>query len=293
MGKKGAAVPAKPALPSKEEEFENVDPLKDDDFEVILPEDKAPGEEENPNPGDDPGGPEAGGEKPGEQVELDENGNPIEETPDAGEEDADIHETVTQLVKENKELRENQRKIEQGIQSRHEAPKERTDTEWLKLEETWGVGRSTITAIEQQNANMIRAIVGYIGRELGGLKKNEALQALSKQKGFEDLNNYRAGIDEFLAEFEPGNHSDPQLLKKAYYYGKGVSAQKKIDKVIQSKEGRRRIIKNAGGAPAGASNKAKRTITLTREQMAMADKAGMNYKEYAKYLQPISAFDYQ
>jgi len=165
-----------------------------------------------------------------------------------------------------------------------QAPQQLTEEQWAAKEQEFGVSRQAIQAFTQQNIKVYNAMREYVDAQFAAINKTTALQALSQEKGFTDAPRYRKEIDQFLSKFDPKVHSNPQLLKDAVIYARGLAASGNIQRARNDGERNRRIAGAARPSSPNANGGARKpaaTPSLTREQRDAASKFGMSDAEYA------------
>lgn len=240
------------------------------------------------NPEDGGAGDENEGEVPvqdegaeaGAEVEVDENGQPLAGDDVAAEGDGDPFDP--------KAFEENiLKKIDERLKPA-EAPKpvEFTEEQWAAKEQEFGVPRSAIQRFTGMAVQVHDRIMAAMDARFASIEKEGALRTLSRTKGFEDAQRYPKGIEHFLQKYDPKYHSNPELLKQAVVYARGLAASRNIQRVRVEKE-RHRTISGAArpaspGNGAGATRRPGAGVTrpLTREQRQVMEKFNMSEKEY-------------
>ena len=183
---------------------------------------------------------------------VDENGNPIEAqaqpeiTPDPRDE---------QIAKLQEQLDEVNKKLGQAPPAPAPQPVPLTPERKAEIEEQFhGMPFEQINAISQYVGAIVSALekklTGTLQSETGSFKKDAAIAAMAKQKEYADIRSYTKGMDEFLGEYSPEFHSNPKLLRSAFFYAKGLGLKNTVNKIRNSTETNRRI---AGAARPGAA----------------------------------------
>jgi hypothetical protein len=182
-----------------------------------------------PGDGTDPiggGADQAAGETPGE-VETD-----VPEQAEAPESEPRID-----FEKFKDDILKN---IDEKLKPVTEKPqREITEEEWAKHEEEWGVPRTTIDRVTRQSVQVFERAKEYIDSKLAALEGAQARANMSKE--FPDINRLKAGMDEFLADFDPKHHNNPNLLRRAAIYARGLASQGDIKRVRTSDEKNRQV----------------------------------------------------
>lgn len=231
-----------------------------------------------------------GVEGEGEKGEEGEEGEGEEGEGGEGGEGSGLDKTLALLLKENKELRERQTKLEQAPKEE----KEKTPEEWEKISEEWGgATRGTIEKIQSGQMVLAKHIISYIGDRMAKFEKDAAITAISKEPGFETIGQYRKGIDEFLEDWDTKHHADPTVLKRGFFYSKGKGSKGDMRKALHSKELKWKIIKKGTKIIAPKGKEKAAGGGLTENEKAMAATFGMSEKEYTKYKQPLHVIDPQ
>lgn len=177
------------------------------------------------------------------------------------------------------ELKARLEKLEKPAAPAQPEYKEPTEEEWQKHEEETGMSRLAIKFQARQMANLYNRIMSGINSKFGKFEKENTITSLAKQKGFEDANRFRKGMEEFLADYDESMHSNEKLLKNAYFYAKGKGTGAAVRQAANSTERNRHI---AGSGRPASPNAGGRGIPvqLTSQQRGLAKKAGMSDKEY-------------
>lgn len=164
-----------------------------------------------------------------------------------------------------------------------EVPKALTEEEWSKHEQDWGVPRAAIERVTQQNVRVVNHLREYIDGELAKLRFDSAITDFSKTPGFNDAARYKKDVQEFLGSYEPRHWNNPDLLKKAVFYARGVNAQGTIQRVRADTERNRKIAGAARPASPGGSIRkgALPPLTPTQREAAMLMPGGE--AEYNKF----------
>lgn len=177
------------------------------------------------------------------------------------------------------ELKARLEKLEKPAAPAQPEYKEPTEEEWQKHEEATGMNRLAIKFQAQQMANLYNRINTLIQSKFGKFEKENTITALAKQKGFEDANRYRKGIEEFLGDYDESMHSNEKLLKNAYFYAKGKGTGAAVRQAANATERNKRI--GGAGRPASPNSGGRGApVQLSSQQRVLAKKAGMSEKEY-------------
>lgn len=232
--KKGAGVAEAEVL-----EEENLNGTANaDDPENLNPEHQ-PGEGEDTNAG-------------GEGGAVDENGNPIKEeaqpelTPDPRDE---------KIAKLQEQLDAVNEKLVKAPPAPPPQPVVLSEEQKEKISQQFGgLPFEQVDALTQYIGSIVHKlkeeIRGNLQSETGSFKKDAAIASMAKQKEYADIRSYTKGMDEFLGEYSPEFHSNPKLLRSAFFYAKGLGLKNTVNKIRNSTETNRRI---AGPARPGAT----------------------------------------
>jgi hypothetical protein len=132
-----------------------------------------------------------------------------------------------------------------------------TEEQWGKLEEDWGQPRQTIQRITNQNVQVVRKLTEYIDSRFAKLEVGDTIQAVSKEALYTDAPRYQKEIREFIQDYDPKHWSNPELIKRAVIYARGLNANANLQKVRTDTEKNKKI---AGPArPSSPSGGIKRT----------------------------------
>jgi len=164
-------------------------------------------------------------------------------------------------------------KIDEKLKPKEEAPKQLTDEEWTGLEEKTGMARVSIQYIADLQAQMVDKIMASIEGKYGGrlaqFETGSALTNLSKEKGFSDASVHQKNVTEFLKDVDPRLHNDPNQLRKAVIYSRGLGISGTINK-IRGEGSRGLKIVGAGRptSPDGGTTGKSRPLNETERQAA-------------------------
>ncbi len=162
-------------------------------------------------------------------------------------------------------------------------PAELTEEQWAAKETEVGVPRQSIQFFTAQAMKVYETVMNHIEERFAKLDKVEGIRGISKEKGFEDATRYQKEIDQYLSRYHPKHHSNPQLLKDAVIYARGLNASKNIQRVRTDQDRNKKI---AGPARPSSPNGGKRvpTVALNASQRDVATKFGMSETEYQKLM---------
>lgn len=185
------------------------------------------------------------------------------------------------------QIEELTKKLEQQINHKEPPPvKELSEAEWAAKETEWGVPRTAIQAVTSQNVylyNKIKQdIMAEFDKRMGGFEKSSALQSLAKDPKFSDAPKYAKDVDEFIKDYPAQHHSNPELLKRAVIYARGLNIGKTVSKVRNEGE-RNRTITGAGKPNSPNGGIRNKVVPLTPIQKKYADSMG-GEAEYRKYM---------
>jgi hypothetical protein len=166
-----------------------------------------------------------------------------------------------------------------------EPPRDLTDEEWAKKEEEFGASRQTIKAFTNQNVQVYNAMREYVDSLFAGVHKENRLKEISQEKGFTDAMRYRKGIDQFLSKYDPKHHSNPELLRMAVVYARGLDRSASVQRARNDGERNRRIAGPARPSSPGNGRSGRPGLpALNATQKEVAAKFGMSDAEYAAQL---------
>lgn len=173
--------------------------------------------------------------------------------------------------------------VRAAVQPPAPAAKELTEEEWAAKEQEWGVPRSTIKAATMQSVQVYNRVLEAMEARLAPIMVSEAVRQISREKGYGDAVALRPGIDKYLSKFPVQHHANPDLLRMAVVYARGLAAQTNVRKARNANE-RNLKIAGAGRPGAGGGGTAPRSAAprLTATQSDVARKFNMSDAEYAK-----------
>ena len=128
-------------------------------------------------------------------------------------------------------------------------------------------------------------------KEIADLKFDNSLKALSKQEGYEDIEDYADEIKDLVDKgltLEQSYHA--LAYDKPHTQNTKSEMQRKLEVKMQNNNARKEILQNANNN-SGAANNSK-TIKLTGAEKAMAAAAGITAEEYAALRDMESIKDY-
>lgn len=164
-----------------------------------------------------------------------------------------------------------------------EPVKQMTDEEWAKLEQQTGAPRSTIEFFTNQNVKVVEKLTQYIDSKLAKLEFDSSLNDFSRTPGFQDAVRYKKDVQEFLSTYEPKHWTNPDLLKRAVIYSRGLHAGENVQKARTDSERNRKIAGAARPASPGGSARKSATPPLTQAQREVASMMPGGEAEYLKY----------
>lgn len=137
------------------------------------------------------------------------------------------------------------------------------------------VAKSVSKAIDSK-----RTDTSKLEKEIADLKFDNSLKALSKQEGYEDIEDYADEIKDLVDKgltIEQSYHA--VAYDKPHTQNTKSEMQRKLEVKMQNNNARREILQNANNN-SGAANNSK-TIKLTVAEKAAAAAAGMTPEDYA------------
>lgn len=161
-------------------------------------------------------------------------------------------------------------KFDERLKPITEQPRQITEEQWVEHEKTWGLPRTAIAKTTEQSVKVYNKMKEYVDAELGVFKKDLAINSLARDPKFADINSLRSGIDEFLKDFAPRDHSNPQLLQRGYYYSKGLKSSANVTRARVSDEKNRQIAGRikTGKPDVNVRNKSTKPLTEAERQVA-------------------------
>lgn len=174
--------------------------------------------------------------------------------------------------------------IKEQLKPPEPPPQPITEEQWAQHEQTWGVPRTAIDQTIRIAVKLKSEMQEYVDSKFAALESDAAIGNLAKEPGFSDVGRLKEGIKEFLKDFDPKFHSNPQLLKKAAIYARGLSSQKDIRAVRNTDEKNRQVVNRLKtGKSEGASAPSQKGLTEIQRQAAELLKGGENeYRQLMK-----------
>lgn len=169
-----------------------------------------------------------------------------------------------------------------NIPKPQEPTKQYTEEDWAKMESEWGMPRTAIDRVTRQNVQIVNQIMEHIDSRIAKIEFGNALETFSKQPGFTDATRYRKDIDSFLGNYDPKHWSNPQLLKMAVFYARGVNANGNVQKAMVGAERNRKISGQARPSSPGGGVRRSAMPPLTESQRQAAELMG-GESEYRKF----------
>ncbi len=117
--------------------------------------------------------------------------------------------------------------------------REISEEEWVKHETDWGMPRTAIDRVTRQSVQVFEKAKEYIDAKLASLEGAQTRANMSKE--FPDINRLKNGMDEFLADFDPKHHNNPNLLRRAAIYARGLASQSDMKRVRTTDEKNRQV----------------------------------------------------
>ena len=221
--------------------------------------------------------------------EADPNGGTenLENGEDAGNVEGEVNQEGTESGTENqppiKEIV--QQALEEAFAKNkpQEPIKERTAEEWAAMEQEWGAPRSTIERVTRQSVTVYNKVMDVLDARMSKYELSDSLNSLSKEQGFQDANRYKNDITKYLSRYETKHWTNPQLLKDAVIYSRGLNANANVQKARNESE-RNRVV--AGKARPSAPGGGQRRVSLPaltseqREAAAMMPGGEQQYRQF-------------
>lgn len=178
-----------------------------------------------------------------------------------------------------------------SVQPPADQPRELSEEQWVEHEQRYGVPRQTIKAFTEQTVRAMNALRTefrqMFQQEVGGFKKDSAISRLAKEPGFADAPSLRTGIDKFLEKFDASHHSNPDLLKTAVIFARGLKSASNVTRARTTDEKNRKVMTRlkTGRPEVGVRTKSSKPLSEMERQAAeiMGDEA-----EYSKFKNPAS-----
>lgn len=171
-------------------------------------------------------------------------------------------------------------------QAQAQQPIQLTDEQWAQKEQELGIPRNAIKAMTSQAVMVYNKIKDEVSQMLqerfSGIETDNAIKSVGQEKGFSDINTFRSGINEFLSKYDVKHHSNPELLKTAYFYAKGKSANSNVRRARVESERNKKISGSARPASPNGANRTATTKPLNASQLDVAKHFGMTPEQYSK-----------
>lgn len=148
------------------------------------------------------------------------------------------------------------------------------------------VAKSVSKAIDSK-----RTDTSKLEKEIADLKFDNSLKALSKEEGYEDVEDYADEIRELVNKgltIEQSYHA--LSYDKPQTKNTKSEMERKLEMKMQNNNARREILQNTNNNSGVANNS--KTIKLSGAEKAMAAAAGMSVEEYAEMKNVESINDY-
>lgn len=161
--------------------------------------------------------------------------------------------------------------------------KERTPEEWAAMEQEYGVPRGAIERFTRQNVTVYNKIKDEMDARFAKYEMNDALGDLVKEQGFNDAVRYKKDVTAYLSRYETKHWTNPQLLKDAVIYARGLNANANVQKARTDSQ--RNVVVAGKGRPAspGGGQRRSNPVPLTKEQKEAAEMMGSE-SEYRKFM---------
>lgn len=171
---------------------------------------------------------QAVGEETGE-VEGD-----VSETPEAAKPDP--------LIEINKVIEDKFKSLEEKLKPAEPAPPPIPEEKWVESENKWGVPRTAIQETIRVAMQVKNEIKEYVDAQFAELRKDSIMADVAKQNGIANYKSLEPGINEFLSAFDSKHHSNPELLKRAMFYARGMNAPKDVKRIQANDEKNRQVV---------------------------------------------------
>ena len=158
-----------------------------------------------------------------------------------------------------------------------------SDQEWEKYESEWGIPRTAIKNTVDRVVRAVTDIRSYVDQKFAKYERQEQLDSLSSDPEFNDAKKYSKEINQYLEKIDPRYHSNPDVLKDAVIWARGLNYKRSVQNVRNEKEINKRISGIARPASSSVSrgSKGKTSASLTTLEKSAADAVNMPYEEYA------------
>ena len=169
-------------------------------------------------------------------------------------------------------------------------PAQLTEEQWAAKEAEVGVPRGAIQFFTGQAMKVYNTLMQQMEARFAKFEKADQLRALSRAKGYEDAMRYPKFVEQFLSKYKPEHHANPELLKMAVVYARGMASKANVQRARVEAERGRRISgvarPSSPGSSAGASRKpgapALRPLSTAQKQAAAMMPGGE--AEYRKWM---------
>ena len=132
--------------------------------------------------------------------------------------------------------------------------------------------------------NAVKQIETKMEQRFGQYTKRDAIEELSKEKGFEDIKKYSKDVDEYINRFAPIHWGNKEVIREAVRYARGKNMEQTIRKVTHNTERNLRVATTARPASSTASRGGKPAVKLTEAEesayQSFGKKSGMTREQY-------------
>lgn len=225
--------------------------------------------------------------QPGAEGNIDGGATDKEVGEDAGAVEVEVNSKIEDPRAKDDARIANVEKMLKEVADRVSAPapvKERTPEEWATLEQEWGVPRGAIERTTRQSVTVYNKIMEMFDSRFAKYEMTESLTDLTKETGFNDAIRYKKDVTTYLSRYEPKYWTNPQLLKDAVIYARGLNANSNIQKVRTDNERNRVVIGRARPSSPAVGQRRGSPIALTASQKEAASHMPGGEPEYRKFM---------
>jgi len=226
------------------------------------------------------GGAEAGkaegdaGTENGEAGENEGGGDAVEASPAF-----DAAKVIEELRTEIAGMKEQMSRPPQAPQAQQPA-KPMTEEEWVSLESEVGVPRAAIQRFTSQTMQVANSLKEYIDSKFTMIEQAEGLRQVARDPEFSDGLKFEKDVQKYLSRVDPRYRSNPDVIKDAIIYSRGLNYKKTVSTVRNENEKNRKIAGPARPAAPGGGMKGKGSVPLTPIEHQAREAVGWTEEQY-------------
>lgn len=154
-------------------------------------------------------------------------------------------------------------------QERAPAPVEPTEEQWAELETKTQMPRAGIKHVATMMERGLKAIERKFEERLSAFESEKVLETVSADPSFSDAKTLKTEVQTYLKKFAPADRSDPELVKDAIIYARGLKSKAAIARAAKGQERNKHITGAARPAsPNGGGNTAQAVLSSAQKQAA-------------------------